>query len=76
MTFVTRLAALLIVSIALCGSSIAQTNRAPQGSPPSSGISGEAQIRERLNTGTIGLAGGAAGGRTHPFRDRNRTGGE
>src|ERR1700704_492944 len=58
MTFVTRLAALLIVSIALCGSSIAQTNRAPQSSPPSSGISGEAQIRERLNAGTIVLAGG------------------
>src|SRR6267154_5076811 len=57
MPCVTKLAALLIVSITLCGSSIAQTNRA-QGSPPSSGISGEAQIRERLNAGTIGLAGG------------------
>jgi TRAP-type uncharacterized transport system substrate-binding protein len=30
----------------------------PHSSPPSSGISGEAQIRERLNAGTIGLAGG------------------
>ena len=58
MTFVTRLAALLIVSIAVCGSSIAQSHRTPHGSPPSSGISGEAQIRERLNAGTIGLAGG------------------
>ncbi|HTG05577.1 MAG TPA: C4-dicarboxylate ABC transporter substrate-binding protein, partial [Bradyrhizobium sp.] len=58
MTQVTRLTAAWIVTFALCGSSIAQTNRAPQGSPPSSGISGEAQIRERLNAGTIGLAGG------------------
>jgi hypothetical protein len=57
MTFVIRLVAHLIVSFALCGSSIAQTNRA-RGSLPSSGISGEAQIRERLNAGTIGLAGG------------------
>src|SRR3982075_217779 len=58
MTFVTRLTAVWIVTFALCGSSIAQTNRTPQGSPPASGISGEAQIRERLNAGTIGLAGG------------------
>src|SRR6267142_3575692 len=58
MTLVTRLTAVWIVTFALCGSSIAQTNRAPQGSPPASGISGEAQIRERLNAGTIGLAGG------------------
>src|SRR5882762_1008307 len=58
MTLVTRLTAAWIVTFALCGSSIAQTNRTPQGSPPSSGISGEAQIRERLNAGTIGLAGG------------------
>src|SRR3982075_4422960 len=58
MTFVTRLTAVWIVTFALCGSSIAQTNRTPPGSPPSSAISGEAQIRERLNAGTIGLAGG------------------
>ena len=58
MTLVTRLTAAWIVTFALCGSSIAQTNRTPQGSPPASGISGEAQIRERLNAGTIGLAGG------------------
>ena len=58
MTQVTRLTAAWIVTFALCGSSIAQSNRTPHGSPPSSGISGEAQIRERLNAGTIGLAGG------------------
>src|SRR5882724_9962493 len=57
MTFVTRLAALLIVSITLCGSCIAQSRRTHD-SPPASGISSEAQIRERLNAGTIGLAGG------------------
>jgi len=58
MTLAKRLTAVWIVTFALCGSSIAQTNRTPRGSPPSSGISGEAQIRERLNAGTIGLAGG------------------
>src|SRR6202795_1259170 len=58
MTLVTRLTAVWIVTFALCGSSIAQSHRMPHSSPPSSGISGEAQIRERLNAGTIGLAGG------------------
>src|SRR3982074_2996220 len=58
MTFLIRLTAVGIVTFALCGSSIAQSNRTPRGSPPSSGISGEAQLRERLNAGTIGLAGG------------------
>src|SRR5260370_35127107 len=58
MTLATRLTAVWIVTFALCGSSIAQSNRTPHGSPPASGISGEAQIRERLNAGTVGLAGG------------------
>src|SRR3982075_3837852 len=58
MTLAKRLTAVGIVTFALCGSSIAQSNRTPRGSPPSSGISGEAQLRERLNAGTIGLAGG------------------
>jgi NMT1-like family len=58
MIFVTRLTVLLILTFALCGSSIAQSRRTHHGSLPSSGISGEAQIRERLNAGTIGLAGG------------------
>jgi hypothetical protein len=49
MIFVTRLAALLIVTIALCYSSIAQSRRT---------IAGESQIRNRLNAWTIGLAGG------------------
>ena len=52
MTFLTRLITVLIVTLALCGSSIAQPRRT------SSAISGEAQIRDRLNAGTIGLAGG------------------
>src|ERR1700681_3593547 len=63
MTLVTRLTAVAIVTFALCGSSIAQSHRTHfhrthHDSPPASGISGEAQIRERLNAGTIGLAGG------------------
>jgi TRAP-type uncharacterized transport system substrate-binding protein len=52
MTFLTRLIAVLMVTLALCGSSIAQSRQT------SSAISGEAQIRDRLNAGTIGLAGG------------------
>jgi TRAP-type uncharacterized transport system substrate-binding protein len=58
MTFVTRLAALLIASIALCGSSIAQFRRTQNDSQPPSVILAERQIRERLNAGTVGLAGG------------------
>src|ERR1700724_3533019 len=58
MTFVTRLAALLIASIALCDSSIAQSRRPQDDSRPSSSISSEAQIRDRLNAWTVGLAGG------------------
>jgi hypothetical protein len=57
MTFVTKLAALLIVSITLCGSSIAQSRRTHD-SPPPSAILAEKQIKERLNAGTVGLAGG------------------
>src|ERR1700738_1586398 len=52
MTFLTRLITVLMVTLALCGSSIAQSRRT------SSAISGEAEIRDRLNAGTIGLAGG------------------
>jgi TRAP-type uncharacterized transport system substrate-binding protein len=58
MTFVPRLAAVLIVAFALCSSSIAQSRRTQNDSPPSSGIAGEAQIRDRLNAWTVGLAGG------------------
>src|ERR1700738_3567493 len=52
MTFLTRLITVLMVTLALCGSSIAQSRRT------SSSISGEAAIRDRLNSSTIGLAGG------------------
>src|ERR1700736_1112809 len=58
MTFVTRLAALLIASIALCDSSIAQFRRTQNDSQPPSVNLAERQIRERLNAGTVGLAGG------------------
>jgi TRAP-type uncharacterized transport system substrate-binding protein len=58
MTFVPRLAAVLIVTVALCGSSIAQSRRMQNDSPPSSGSPSEAQIRDRLNAWTVGLAGG------------------
>src|SRR5712672_1833357 len=55
---VTRLAALLIASIALCGSSNAQFRRTQDDSRPPSVISAERQTRERVNAGTVGLAGG------------------
>src|ERR1700686_2240272 len=58
MTFVTRLAALLIASIALCDSSIAQFRRTQHDSRPPSAILAERQVRERVNAGTVGLAGG------------------
>ena len=58
MTFVTRLAALLIASIALCDSSIAQVRRTLDDSRPPSAILIERQTRERVNAGTVGLAGG------------------
>ena len=54
MTFVTRLIALLIATLALCGSGIAQSPRT-QNAPA---VSSEAQIRDRLNAWTIGLDGG------------------
>jgi TRAP-type uncharacterized transport system substrate-binding protein len=58
MTFLTRLAAALMMTLALAGPGIAQSHRIHSNAPPASGISGEAQIRERLNAWTIGLAGG------------------
>jgi TRAP-type uncharacterized transport system substrate-binding protein len=57
MTFVPRLAAVLIVTFALCSSSIAQSRRT-QSDSLSPRISGEAQIRDRINAWTVGLAGG------------------
>jgi TRAP-type uncharacterized transport system substrate-binding protein len=48
----------LIASIALCGSSVAQFRRTQNDSRPPSVILAERQIRERLNAGTVGLAGG------------------
>ncbi|MGA2289090.1 TAXI family TRAP transporter solute-binding subunit [Bradyrhizobium sp.] len=57
MTFWTRLAAVLMVTIALCGSSFAGPPRTQNGKPPSA-ISNEAEIRDRINAWTVGLAGG------------------
>lgn len=45
---------LLLVSFALCGSSAAQSPRTPN----APALSGEAQIRNRLNAWALGLAGG------------------
>jgi hypothetical protein len=58
MTFVPRVAAVLIVTFALCGSSIAQSHRTQNDSLRSPGSPSEAQIRDRLNAWTVGLAGG------------------
>jgi len=58
MTFVPRLAAVLIVTFALCGSGVAQSRRTQSDTLPSSGSSSEVQIRDRLNAWTVGLAGG------------------
>ena len=58
MTFLARLVALVIVTFWLCGSSGAQSRRTQNVSQPSSSIPGEAQIKQRLNAWTVGLAGG------------------
>jgi TRAP-type uncharacterized transport system substrate-binding protein len=63
MTFMARLATLVIATFALCGSSSAQSPRAQSAPQPLSGIRGagvpgEAQIKQRLNAWAIGLAGG------------------
>jgi TRAP-type uncharacterized transport system substrate-binding protein len=58
MAFVARLAALVIVTFLLCGSSGAQSRRSQNVSQALSSIPGEAQIRQRLNAWTVGLAGG------------------
>src|ERR1700726_4310425 len=57
MTFRARLAMAVIVSLALCGLSNAQSRRTQISQPPS-GPPTEAQIKEPLNAWTIGLAGG------------------
>jgi TRAP-type uncharacterized transport system substrate-binding protein len=63
MTILARLTVVLMITFALCGSSVAQSHRLHShrihhDSPASSKISGEAEIRDRLNGSTIGLAGG------------------
>src|SRR5580704_16494328 len=57
MSFRARLAIVVIVSLALCGLGNAQSRRTQISQPPS-GTPTEAQIKERLNAWTIGLAGG------------------
>jgi NMT1-like family len=58
MTFVARLIVFSIVTFAVCGSGLAQSRRTSRDAPPSSAISGEEQIRDRINAWTVGLAGG------------------
>src|SRR6516165_7937748 len=57
MTFRTKLVVVVIVSLALCGFGNAQSRRTQISQSPS-GIPTEAQIKERLNAWTIGLAAG------------------
>ena len=54
MRFFTRLVAALIVAVGFCDASLAQSSRTKKASPTPS----EQQIRERINAGTVGLAGG------------------
>jgi TRAP-type uncharacterized transport system substrate-binding protein len=58
MSFIIRFATLLIVALAASNSATAQSRRAGNAPPSPSGSASEAQIRERLNAWTIGLAGG------------------
>jgi TRAP-type uncharacterized transport system substrate-binding protein len=57
MSFRARVAIAAIISFALCGLGNAQSRRTQISQPPT-GIPSEAQIKERLNAWTIGLAGG------------------
>ncbi len=57
MKFVARVCVFLLVALTLCGGSIAQSRRSHRGSAVSA-TSAEAQIRDRLNAWTVGLAGG------------------
>jgi hypothetical protein len=57
MKFKPRFAISVIVSLALCGLGNAQSRRTQISQPPS-GTPNEAQIKERLNAWTIGLAAG------------------
>ena len=71
MVFFPRLAVVLLALFALVGPSSAQSRRALRDPTPPLALE-ETQIRDRLNAGTIGLAGGLSGRRAHSFRDGNR----
>src|SRR6266404_6852371 len=58
MAFLARLAALVMVTCWLCEPSGAQSRRTQNVSRPSSSIPSDAQIKQRLNAWTVGLAGG------------------
>ncbi len=58
MKFVARVCVFLLVTLTLCDASVAQSRRSHGGSAPASANSAEAQIRDRLNAWTVGLAGG------------------
>jgi TRAP-type uncharacterized transport system substrate-binding protein len=57
-TFWTGLVALSIVTLAPCGSGFAAPRRIQNAPPASAANSSEAEIRDRLNAWTVGLAGG------------------
>src|SRR6202158_1791174 len=57
MIFFTRVAVALLALFALVDPAVAQTRRASRDARPPV-APGESQIRDRLNAGTIGLAGG------------------
>jgi len=57
MTLLKKLAALLIVTMPLCGSGYAEAIRTQQNPPPPV-ISHDAEIRDKVNAGTVGMAAG------------------
>jgi hypothetical protein len=64
MRFFARLITIFIAAVGFCDASAAQS-RSAQNEPPAPS---ERQIRERVNTGTVGLAGGLLEGRSDPLR--------
>src|SRR3981081_4520011 len=72
MKILTGLTVVLMTTFALCGPTIAQSHRVHSHRihhDSSSGISGEAEIRDRLNAGSIGLAGGLLEGGPSRLRE-------
>jgi hypothetical protein len=74
MPVLARLAAILFVFFALADPAFAQTRRSADTSRSQSAA--EAELRDRINAWTVGLAGGLLEGRADPFCDRNSAGRE